>query len=500
MSHFVSARLVPLNALLLRQAELHGRRQDDVAKSRKVRDADSLTWVPDGVTGDPLALVDRLEEHVAGAFRPKGGTTIAQHMIVKMPDSIPTETEGEAYFAMMLAVHFAQETFGGQAVFAARIDRDEKSTNNVDLFLAPIYDKSDKKAPNGSKKAVSMTRHLKLLAEMYGFDVKGARSAKESKQAQGKALQDAFADYLMHHGFQALRGKPKTAKGSDRVSPEIYGAKRDREAAGEGLELIQEQLKTHINRSQELDSRERGLDDRAASILSDENDIVERIAELQERETHAREREIDLDNRDKTLRTEEDLVRERSADLDTRAVEIEVEVNAAGIDRIKAAEELKLAEEVKRKADEERVQLQRNLDTVEKRENIASVVIARNSARERELEAAKDRVKLKEDEATKALAEADHERKLAEQERTAVQTLLAELVRITQPIQDMAARVKAAVGSVRRALLASGGAEAIEATNSPEMQRLFALRKAIGQTEAQLNIHPNPAKDDGPSR
>ena len=154
MSHFVSARLVPLNALLLRQAELHGRRLDDVAKSRKVRDADSLTWVPNGVTGDPLALADRLEEHVAGAFRPKGGTTIAQHMIVKMPDSIPTETAGEAYFAMMVAVHFAQETFGGQAVFAARIDRDERSTNNVDLFLAPIYDKSDKKAPGGSKKAV----------------------------------------------------------------------------------------------------------------------------------------------------------------------------------------------------------------------------------------------------------------------------------------------------------------------------------------------------------
>ncbi|MBO9510884.1 hypothetical protein [Erythrobacter sp. A6_0] len=477
MSHFVSARLVPLNALLLRQAELHGRRLDDVAKSRKVRDADSLTWVPDGVTGDPLALVDRLEEHVAGAFRPKGGTTIAQHMIVKMPDSIPTETEGDAYFAMRLAVYFAQETFGGQAVFAARIDRDEKSTNNVDLFLAPIYDKSDKKAPGGSKKAVSMTRHLKLLAENYGFDVKGARSAKESKQSQGKALQDAFADYLMHHGFQALRGKPKTAKGSDRVSPEIYGAKRDREAAGEGLELIQEQLKTHINRSQELDSRERGLDDRAASILSDENDIVERIAELQKRETHAREREIDLDNRDTRLRTEEDLVRERSADLDTRAEEIEADANAAVIDRMKAAEELKLAEEARRKADQERVLLRNKLKSAAKRENIASLEMARNEARDRELRDAEDQVLRTKKEANQALMEAESERKLAKQERTLVQNLLAELVNLTQPIQDMAARVRAAVGSVRKALMASGGAEAIEASNSPEMKRVVAIAK-----------------------
>ena len=486
MSHFVSARLVPLNALLLRQAELHGRRLDDVAKSRKVRDADSLTWVPDGVTGDPLALVDRLEEHVAGAFRPKGGTTIAQHMIVKMPDSIPTETDGEAYAAMVIAVHFAQETFGGQAVFAARIDRDEKSTNNVDLFLAPIYDKSDKKAPGGSKKAVSMTRHLKLLAENYGFDVKGARSAKESKQSQGKALQDALADYLTHHNFRALRGKPKTARGSDRDSPEIRGAKHDREAAEEGLELIQEQLKIHIGRSQELNSREKGLDGRAESILNNENDIAERIAEVQRRETLAREREINLDNRDTTLRTEEDLVRERSADLDTRAEEIAADANAAVTDRIKAAEELKLAEEVKRKADEERVLLQHELKSASKRENIASLEIARNQARDRKLKEAEDRVKQKEDDVRQALAEAGRERHLAKNERSRIKAILAELMDMTQPIRTMAAMVAAAGASARKTLLALGGAEAIKAVNSPEMKRLSALAEASERSDGLL--------------
>lgn len=478
MSHFVSARLVPLNAPLLRRAELHGRRLDDVAASRKVRDAESLTWVPDGVTGDPLALVDRLEEHVAGAFRPKGGTTIAQHMIVKMPDSIPTETESEAYAAMVIAVHFAQETFGGQAVFAARIDRDEKSTNNVDLFLAPIYDKSDKKAPGGSKKAVSMTRHLKLLAEKYGFDVKGARSAKESKQSQGKALQDAFADYLVHHGFKALRGKPKTTKGSDRVSPEIYGAKRDREAAEMGSALIQEQLQTHINRSQDLDSRGRGLDDRAASILSDEKDIAERLAEVRMREMLAREREIELKERDTTLRTEQDSIRERQVDLNTRAEEIEEDRKAAATDRRKAAAEVEEAKETGRKANEDRVLLQRAIKAAGDQEKIAKNKIARNMARERELQAAKDRMKRNEDEAAKALATADRERELAKHERSRVQNLLAELIRIAKPIQNMAARVNAAVGSFRKVLMASGGAEAIEASNSPEMKRVLALAKA----------------------
>ena len=73
-----------------------------------------------------------------------------------------------------------------------------------------------------------------------------------------------------------------------------------------------------------------------------------------------------------------------------------------------------------------------------------------------------------------------------------MQTLLAELVRITQPIQDMAARVRAAVGSVRKVLLASGGAEVIEAADSPEMKRVVALGKARDEPGGLLgsaNLH-----------
>lgn len=491
MSDFVSARLVPLNALLLRKAEQHGRRLDNVAVSRKVRDADSLTWVPDGVTGDPLALADRLEEHVRGAFRPKGGTTLAQHMIVKMPDSIPTETEGDAYLAMLIAVAFAQEAFGGQAVFAARIDRDERSTNNVDLFLAPIYDKSDKKAPGGSKKAVSMTRHLKLLAEKHGFDVKGARSAKESKQSQGKALQDAFADYLMHHGFKALRGKPKTTKGSDRDSPEIAGAKRDREAVEMGRQLIQDELQAHIKRSEELDIREKGLAERVASIVKVENEIAERLAVVQKRETAARVRKIDLDAQDTTLRTKELLIRERHADLNTRADKIEADREAAATDRSQAAADLEQAKKSAQKANDDRELLQLVLKSAQDQEKIATHKIARIMARERELEIAKDRLTRKENEAVEALADAERERQLAQQDRSKARELLAELLQMTQPIRDMVTRVAAAIGLHREALLSKGGAEAEEAARSPEMKRIFAL----GKTNGISDDHPNGFAD-----
>jgi hypothetical protein len=480
MSDLISARLVPLNALLLRAAEKHGRRLDRAAEARKVREAASLTWVPDGITGDAWAEVDRLEEHVAGTFRPKGGTTIAQHMIVKMPDSIPTETESEAYAAMLIAIHFAQETFGGQAVFAARIDRDEKSTNNVDLFLAPIYDKSDKKAPGGSKKAVSMTRHLKLLAEEHGFDVKRARSAKASKQSQGKALQSAFADYLVRHGFRALRGKPKTASGSDWDSPEIYGAKRDREAAEKARQLIQDGLQAHVKRSEELDSQETELDERAASLVRVENDIAERKAVVERQETAARDQEVELDNRDKAIWTKEVLIQERQADLDTRAEDIEADRKAAAADRSKAASVLEQTKQAARKIDEEHERLRRATKSAEDREKVALKNVARNMARERELEAAKDRRKRKENEAIKALTEAERERELAQQDRSKARELLSELLQMTQPIRDMVKRVAAAISLNREALLAQGGAEAEEAARSPEMKRIFALGQANG--------------------
>lgn len=480
MSDLISARLVPLNALLLRTAEKHGRRLDRAAEARKVREADSLTWVPDGITGDPLALVDRLEEHVAGAFRPKGGTTIAQHMIVKMPDSIPTETDSEAYAAMLIAVHFAQETFGGQAVFSARIDRDEKSTNNVDLFLAPIYDKSDKKAPGGSKKAVSMTRHLKLLAEEHGFDVKGARSAKASKQSQGKALQSAFADYLVQHGFRALRGKPKTTIGSDWDTPEIYGAKRDREAAENARQLLQDELRANIERSKELDTCERGLDERAASIVKVENEIAERLAVVQKQEAAARDGEINLDARDTKLQTKELLIRERHADLNSRADEIEADREAAATDRSKAAAELEQAEKSARKVDDDRELLQLAVKSAQDREKIAANKIARNMARERGLEIAEDRLKRKENEAIITQAEAERERQLAQQDWSKARELLSELLQMTQPIRDMVKRVAAAIGLDREALLARGGAEAEEAARSPEMKRIFALSQVNG--------------------
>jgi hypothetical protein len=225
MSILVMARIRPLNGPLLGLAEVHGRRLDDAAKRRKVRDEPSLTWVPDGVGGDPLALSDRLADHVTGALVPQAKTK-ALHMLIKLPESVPVETDADARAALDLMVQFAQDTYGGRAVFSARMDRDERTLNSVDLFLAPRYLKVTKRK---SQEAMSLTRFGKLLAKKRGIEDR-SDSAKGSMQAQGSALQDELADWLTARGFEAQRGAPKGRDGDDWNSPEVMGARKDRAA------------------------------------------------------------------------------------------------------------------------------------------------------------------------------------------------------------------------------------------------------------------------------
>jgi cell division septum initiation protein DivIVA len=245
MSNLVMARIRPLNGPLLAAAEQHGRRLDEAAIRRKVRDDPSLTWVPEGIEEDPLALSDRLADHVRGAMVPKAKAK-ALHMLVKLPASVPVETEADARKALDLVVEFAQDTYGGNAVFSARMDRDERSLNSVDLFLAPRYVKKTKRK---SQEAISLTRFGKLLAEKRGIEDR-SDTAKGSMQAQGSALQDELADWLTAKGFEAQRGRPKDRDGDDWQTPEVMGARKDR-AAVEAF--IAEQLPEIVEKRREAD-------------------------------------------------------------------------------------------------------------------------------------------------------------------------------------------------------------------------------------------------------
>lgn len=275
MSNLVMARIKPLNGPLLAAAEQHGRRLDDAAKRRKVRDDPSLTWVPEDVVGDPLALSDRLADHVAGALVPKAKAK-ALHMLVKLPASVPVETEADARAALALAVQFAQDSYGGNAVFSARMDRDERSLNSVDLFLAPRYLKVTKRK---SEEAVSLTRFGKLLAKKRGIEDR-SNSAKGSMQAQGSALQDELADWLTARGFEAQRGVAKDRDGDDWKTPEVMGARKDRAAIER---FIAEQLPEVMEKRVEAD---RLLAD-AARIKAEADVAAEQIKRQAESEARA---------------------------------------------------------------------------------------------------------------------------------------------------------------------------------------------------------------------
>lgn len=222
MSNYSSGRILKLTRKELELAMAHGRREDETSRKRKVRDEEPLTWVPEGVSGDPLDLLGRYDEHVKGAFIPKSNSKqIAIHLLVRIPDCVPVGSRSDAQKALDLVVQFAQQAFDGRAVFAARLDRDERSLDNVDLFLAPRY---VKRTARNAKDAISLTKHLKEHAKTLGRSIDG----KDSLRNQGRALQDLIAAHFIQAGYaETRRGIPKSKKGDDRVTPELAGMRKD---------------------------------------------------------------------------------------------------------------------------------------------------------------------------------------------------------------------------------------------------------------------------------
>ena len=181
--------------------ERHGKRKDMTGQSRAINDAPPVT-----TTGlDVHAL---FESHIAGAFVPKAHSK-AMHIVIQFPTDL---VDGNDAAGMLRhARRFIISVFGEAAIFADRVDRDEKNRHLVDLFVAPKYVKRTK---HQAKEAVSMTHHLKALAEKYG--------EKTGPYGCARSLQTALFEYLRDDMKLpgVMRGKPKEIAGSDWVSSE----------------------------------------------------------------------------------------------------------------------------------------------------------------------------------------------------------------------------------------------------------------------------------------
>jgi len=320
-----SVRIQRLSGVALSAAEAHGKRLDRTGKFRSIIGAGAA---PVSSTG--LDLNSLYETHVEGAKIHKSNTK-ALHMLLQFPTDL---VGGEKADAMLRhARKFAESIFGDAAIFADRVDRDEKSLHVVDLFLAPKHKKDYKLDKNGkippSQEKVSTSKDLKALAVKYG--------KAPTLRGQGQALQDAWFEYLKGLGLGVERGQAKKRPGDDWLSPEelefnrkaaalraieedLEKQKLEQEQIIKDNKIAQLKIAEEKTRLSALDTSLKGREDTVRAREASVKPIYEKIEETSRR---LNKKEIELTDREKTLASREAsfLPRKRQIDEDFKSVE-----------------------------------------------------------------------------------------------------------------------------------------------------------------------------------
>jgi hypothetical protein len=197
-------------------------------------------------------LMDAYEAHVEGARRNAAAHKLFQHAFLQFPTDIEITPKSEREM-LAQGVAFINRTYGGNAVFHARLDRDERGRHGVDVFFAPRYAKTTAK---GTEDWISLSKFSKELArDRFGQRQKTVKNPKTKKfepvfdkktgkpvmvwndsgYFQGRALQDAFFEHLRDDmGLKwAVRGERKKTRDDDWKTPEEIGAEKDLQRARE---------------------------------------------------------------------------------------------------------------------------------------------------------------------------------------------------------------------------------------------------------------------------
>ncbi len=232
-------RCAAINAGGLLAQERHGKRLDGSSQRRRVRDDEPHVY-------KTLDLCDAYERHMHGVKQNTGATKPILHFIVRFPPELLEDGMTKGWSGMsraerqgrMLrqAVAFINETHGGRAVFAARIDRDEEGETICDVFAAPVYEKRTKRTRPDEAGAMwaSATKFGRDLAEKHQDEIR--RRHPEAKpglltgpRQVGIALQSEFAEFFeRENGVPLAPKKEKAERRSDRVEVEAW---REIEAA-----------------------------------------------------------------------------------------------------------------------------------------------------------------------------------------------------------------------------------------------------------------------------
>lgn len=217
----------------LSRAEKHGKRQDKSSQKRRVRDEEPLVY-------ETLDLTAARARHMEGVKQ--SGRTACIHALVQFPtDLIDGADKAQQQKMLNHAVTFLNEFHGGDAVFAARLDRDETGRHTVDAFLLPKYDFRYKDGRVVKKASVSKFSKEQARARYVKTDKKTGKATLDRKtgkpiprddtRAQGSALQDAFFEYLRDEMqlSEVMPPERKKFTAKDRVEPEEYGLRKDRQ-------------------------------------------------------------------------------------------------------------------------------------------------------------------------------------------------------------------------------------------------------------------------------
>lgn len=264
-----AVRVSTLDATDLAAMERHGRREDASGQARRVSDDAPLVF-------GGLDICARQEAHTAG--RKQQGRAKALHALVQFPSELIPNTARAQKVMLREAVDFINGFYGGDAVFAARLDRDEKGTHKVDVFFLPRWDFTYK--DGRTQQRCGLGQFTKKEAKR--------RFGREDRRAQGSALQDALFEHLRDKlrvpGVMPPERKAATAK--DRLEPEAYALAQDREKdalkrlrdeeaneeAREQVRLASRALEREKQALREqqaaLDEKQRDLDKQTAILLS----------------------------------------------------------------------------------------------------------------------------------------------------------------------------------------------------------------------------------------
>lgn len=280
MKAAIRVKSLPLSGYgnTLNQMELHGKRLDNISKVRHVRDKEPLVY-------NSLDLRKEFDKHTNNANKHGSLKKPAMHALVQFPTNLPTNNYHEEN-RLNLAIAFVNEVYGGRAVFAARLDRDESGRHNVDVFFTPLYEKVTKRY--GKTLTISTTKHGKELCKKHKDEII-RRSSKnkfsDSPRQVGIALQSELHIFLEQNGIIIEPRKPKTTSYPDRLEPESYKEnleRRELEAENKALRVENQAL---VNQALEFSQLTHTIEDLQKEIIKIKNEYSAKLEQSQQENT-----------------------------------------------------------------------------------------------------------------------------------------------------------------------------------------------------------------------